>query len=349
MATMNIPIFIPHFGCPNGCVFCNQQKIRGKDTIDDEITLRVYLEDSIRTAGQREDIEIAFFGGSFTGLPLETQERYLSIGKEYVEKYALKGIRLSTRPDYINENVIKFLEQYPVSAIELGVQSLDPTVLELSKRNHTVPAVANAVACIKKTSIQLGLQMMIGLPGDTAEKAVETAKKMIAFMPDTIRIYPTLVLQDTELERMYNEGLYRPLSLSEAVTWTSSVLPLFEAAAIVVLRVGLQANEGLSGENVIAGPYHPAFKELVQDEVIYNRLEKALDAVDLNHLVGEVGLQDLCINIHIERTDAYDRVTLHGEPHMIQRLYGHKRNNFERIKLLLSTKLHKTVRLTLNY
>ena len=285
---MNIPIFIPHYGCPNGCVFCNQQKISGKDKLDDESTLREFIEASISTSVGKEDIEIAFFGGSFTGLEHDVQKKFLELATEYVQKYHIKGIRLSTRPDYIHEEIMKFLSDYPVTSIELGVQSLNPEVLKLTKRNHTVDDVEKAVACIKKSQISLGLQMMIGLPGDTLYTALETAKKMISYKPDTIRIYPTLVLLDTELAKMLKDGAYQPLSLEEAVDWTSNLLPLFIEANINVLRVGLQANEGLNSDVVLAGPYHPAFKELVLDELVYNQIcnqvEHLICSGDISHL-----------------------------------------------------------------
>lgn len=350
MSSMNIPIFIPHFGCPNGCVFCNQQKISGKDELDDEKTIRKLIESSIETSGDRDAIEIAFFGGSFTGLEQHVQSAYLNIANEYVKKYNLRGIRLSTRPDYINQAVMEYLSDYPITAIELGVQSLDEDVLLQTKRNHTIQDVESAVVLIKKAGIELGLQMMIGLPGDTLEKSIASAKKIICFQPDTVRIYPTLVLQDTQLNNMFQRGKYTSLTVEEAVSWTSQILPLFIKAHIRILRVGLQANEGLNGDVVITGPYHPAFKELVLDKMVYDELERLLlsqlsDAIDsqFSHL-GQATIQlefpsynDETLRIVISK----DVILLVTSPKMVQRLIGHKKKNLEKIQTLFNTVLKK--------
>lgn len=345
MATMNIPIFIPHYGCPNGCVFCNQQKISGKDELDDEQSIRRNIEMSLGTSEGRQDIEIAFFGGSFTGLDKDVQRAYLDLGKEYVQKYNLKGIRLSTRPDYITLEILELLKNYPVTSIELGVQSLDEEVLLRSKRNHTLEDVERAVKLIKKTRIELGLQMMIGLPGDTIEKAKRTAERMIEYGADTVRVYPTLVLEDTELATLYRRGEYLPLSLEQAIEWTSTILPLFEKNKIKVIRVGLQSNEGLNSELVLGGPYHPAFKELVMDQIVFSQFvegyEQLDDLKDKNNVTLHIGSEVLTVFVqdHI--------LTITGNQPIVQRLYGHKRNNFNRISSFLSQKYGVEVQLFL--
>lgn len=306
--TMNIPIFIPHFGCPNDCVFCNQRKISGKDKLDDESQIRELIEESIRTAGERK-IEIAFFGGSFTGLPKETQKQYLDLGKEYVERFHLQGIRMSTRPDYIYEEEMDFLSDYPISLIELGVQSLDEHVLRATKRNHSIEDVYKAVQLIKERKIGLGVQMMIGLPGDSKEKVVKTAEKLISMKPETVRIYPTLVIEDTELADMYREGSYNPLGLEGAVEQVAMIMPMFEEKNIQVIRVGLQDNEGLQNGGYIAGPYHPAFKELVRDEIVYKKvMDKVKDYI----------LETAC--------------ELHCSGQLLQAFIGHKKRNLTRFK-----------------
>jgi histone acetyltransferase (RNA polymerase elongator complex component) len=353
---MNIPIFIPHYGCPNGCVFCNQKRISGKESLDDEKAIRDLIESSLKTAGNRQKVEIAFFGGSFTGLEKSIQEKYLNIASEYVTKYRLEGIRISTRPDYINENCMRFLSKYPVTAIELGVQSLDEDVLKKTKRNHSIKDVDTAVSYIKNSSASLGLQMMIGLPGDTFLKAKESSQKIIRYEPDTLRIYPTLVLPDTELCDMYQAGDYVPLSLEDAVEWTSKLLPLFIEKNIQILRVGLQASEGLNEEHIIIGPYHPAFKELVLDKMVYDSLSRQLIQfwdtkqngyineveskdyyVELNYVSAYTNVEKVSVSIHS------NTITLKSSLSMKQRLIGHKRQNSERFTLFFRQLLQREV------
>lgn len=322
--TMNIPIFIPHNGCPNDCVFCNQRSISGVKQSEELEKVRDFIEESIQSANGRRDIEIAFFGGSFTGLDQSIQKSYLDLGKEFVEQYNLKGIRMSTRPDYISDEIISFLQNYPVTAIELGVQSLNKEVLDATKRNHSLEDVTRAVTLIKGAGIELGLQMMIGLPKDCLTYVRETMEQVIAYEPKTLRIYPTLVIKDTELEIMYKQGLYKPLSLDEAVMQVAEILPEFLARGITILRVGLQANEGLNSGDYIAGPYHPAFKELVMDQIIYNRVIQELENLNIEtKLSNEVEHQSL------ETLDANNKkdVIILGNNKMYNRLIGHKKNN----------------------
>ncbi|MBN2221965.1 MAG: radical SAM protein [Vallitaleaceae bacterium] len=309
--TMNIPIFIPHLGCENDCVFCNQKSISGTLKPLDEEALREYIEASINTRGGRK-VEIAFFGGSFTGLPLPLQKSYLDLAKEYVEKYDLQGIRMSTRPDYINEEIMSFLKPYPIRVIELGVQSLDEEVLLQSKRNHSSQDVYQAIRFIRESGIDLGLQMMLGLPGDSEEKIQRTAEEFIKIKPICIRIYPTLVIKGTELEKLYDEGKYVPLSLEQAVAICAEILPKFVEAQIQVIRVGLQANDGLNSEEMIAGPYHPAFRELVEDEMVFQKIKN-----EVSHRKAEG-----------------KALVLSTSKSMNQRIRGHKKANLQRIEEL---------------
>ncbi|WP_058486665.1 elongator complex protein 3 [Defluviitalea phaphyphila] len=306
---MIIPIFVSHQGCPNDCVFCNQKRITGVRESFDEKKIRNYIENYLEDFKGDKIVEIAFFGGSFTGIHINLQKHYLEIAKEYIEKYDLEGIRISTRPDYINEEILDFLLKYPVKAVELGVQSLDEEVLLESKRNHKVEDVYKAVAYIKKTNIELGLQMMIGLPKDTLEKSINTAKKIVLMKPDTTRIYPTVIMKDTELETMYYKGLYNPLSLDEAIEWTSKILPLFYDANITVLRVGLQATEEVNiGKGIVAGPYHPAFRQLVEEKMLNEYILK---------IYNENGKRP---------------ITIYANQKLYQSLIGHKRKYKEFIK-----------------
>jgi len=220
-----------------------------------------YLETIPKHAVKR----IAFFGGSFTGMSMAEQERYLQVVFPYLERGDISGIQLSTRPDYINLEILQLLKNYGVSIIELGAQSLDDEVLHAAGRGHTAAEVQQASSLIIENGFQLGLQMMIGLPGDTFEKSIDTAKKIIEWGAHYTRIYPALVIRDTELEQMYLQKKYTPLTLDEAIHWCRSLMDLFTAQNITILRMGLHPSEGLlTGHNLVAGPFHVSFKELVQ-------------------------------------------------------------------------------------
>ena len=223
MKTYNIPIFVPHRGCPFDCVFCNQKRITGtqKEVTADDVhnIIGEYLK-TLPSKNRR--IEAAFFGGSFTGIPINEQSELLAAANEYLKKGDIDGIRLSTRPDYIDKEILDNLLKYGVTTIELGVQSMDDSVLKSSNRGHTRKDVINAVRLIKEYSFTLGLQMMTGLPGDTDEKSLYTADEIIKLKPDIVRIYPTLTIKDTFLEKMYLTGKYQPQSVDEAVNLANS-------------------------------------------------------------------------------------------------------------------------------
>jgi histone acetyltransferase (RNA polymerase elongator complex component) len=270
-----IPIFIPQQGCPFQCVFCNQRKItdKGHAPEEEEVinTVDQYL---LSFPGGDKHVEIGFFGGSFTGLPADQQEKYLRIAHEYLEKGVLQGIRLSTRPDYISEEGLHLLKKFGVTTIELGVQSMDDGVLCESLRGHTAEEVEMSSALIISQGFRLGLQMMIGLPGDSLEKALFTARRIIALGAHETRIYPVLVIRQTQLEDWYHEGRYRPLTLEETVRWLKNIIPLFEGAGVEITRIGLHSSVGLhSGRELVAGPYHPSIRELAMTEVWWDRLE----------------------------------------------------------------------------
>lgn len=275
--TMNIPVFIPHLGCPNDCVFCNQNRISGQHAYPNLQKVEQDIIAAIHTMGQRRDVEIAFFGGSFTGLNRELQRSYLDMAKKIVEDYTLKGIRFSTRPDYMGKSVFQLLADYPITAIELGVQSMDEGVLRESKRFYPLAKVDEAVRRIKEANIECGLQMMLGLPGDTRESLQRTVSKIIALEPDTLRIYPTIVIEDTELADLFRQELYTPLTVEQAVDLAAEIVPQVLEAGIRIIRIGLQANDGFDVDGRVAGPFHPAFGELVQNRVVEKRLEEALE------------------------------------------------------------------------
>ena len=269
-----IPIFVPHRGCPHDCIFCNQKKITGVSTEVTAQDARNIIEECLETIDKDTNVEIAFFGGSFTAIEEECQNELLSVAKEYVDKGLVHEIRMSTRPDCISDPILERLKKYDASIIELGVQSMDAKVLIDSVRGHDIESVIKSAKLIKKHDIKLGLQMMVGLPSDTEEKCIETARKFISLQPDCVRIYPTLVVKDTGLETLLERGEYTPFSLEECVNIVKKLLVLFYINDINVIRVGLQATDDIQlGKGVVAGPYHPAFRELAEAEMIKDYLD----------------------------------------------------------------------------
>lgn len=269
-----IPLFIPHAGCPNACVFCDQKKITGMATPVTPDMVRQEIESALPYAG--EGAELAFYGGSFTAMPGEVQDGLLSAAEPYLEIGALGSIRLSTRPDAIDVQVCQRLKRYGVSTVELGCQSLDDKVLALSGRGHTQEDTRNAVALLKEYGFSVILQMMTGLPGDDGSASRETAEKIISLRPDGVRIYPTVVLRGTKLEAMMKMGEYKPHTVEEAVEVCADIYQRFQEENIPVIRVGLNPTEDLSGGEAVAGAYHPALGELVLSRIYRHRAEGLL-------------------------------------------------------------------------
>ncbi|MBK7173173.1 MAG: radical SAM protein [Bacteroidales bacterium] len=278
MQHFTIPVFIPELACPNRCVFCNQQKISGTLCMPGNEEVIEIIEKRLETIPAGNAVEIGFFGGNFTGIEPISQKNYLTIAKAYLDEGRICGIRVSTRPDYINNDALSLLKAYGVTTIELGAQSMDDNVLMYSGRGHTAEDVKKASALILENGFQLGLQMMLGLPGDTLEKAMNTAHQIIACGAGSTRIYPALVIKDTELEAHYHKGNYHPLSIEEAITWTKEIVKIFEQSSVKVLRIGLHPSEGLlSGKNLVAGPFHVAFGEMVSSALWKDEFEKELE------------------------------------------------------------------------
>lgn len=268
-----IPIFVPHRGCPHDCIFCNQKKITGVSTDVTSEDARNIIEEYLPTMPKDASVEVAFFGGSFTAIDEKTQNELLSVAKEYVDKGLVSDIRMSTRPDCISRDILNRLKEYKTTIIELGVQSLDAKVLHDSARGHDIESVIKSAHLIKESGINLGLQMMVGLPSDTEDKCIETAKKFIELNPFCVRIYPTLVVKDTGLETLLNRGEYKPFTLEQSIQIVKKLLVLFYVNNINVIRVGLQATEDIQlGKGIVDGPYHPAFRELVEGEMIKDYL-----------------------------------------------------------------------------
>jgi histone acetyltransferase (RNA polymerase elongator complex component) len=270
-----IPVFIPELACPFQCAFCNQRKISGHIAVPGRDEILKIIKSHLETFPDGEkEVEIGFFGGSFTGLPLSEQERFLKIAEPFLERGEIDGIRLSTRPDYINQEVLDLLKKYKVAVIELGAQSFDDEVLKRSYRGHTAAQTEEAARKITNAGFKLGLQMMIGLPDDTLERSLYTARRIAELEASCTRIYPTVVIRDTAMHQWYEKGTYRPLSLEKAVEWTKHLLLFFEKKGVKVIRTGLHPSDGLtSGKGLIAGPFHPSFKELVMTEIWHDMLK----------------------------------------------------------------------------
>lgn len=276
MKHANIAVFVPHIGCPCRCSFCDQHAITGgaKPPAPQDVTAA--CEKAAADLGDRAHAaQIAFFGGSFTAIPRDYMLSLLTPAYQAVKKYGFAGIRCSTRPDAIDEETLEILKSFGVTAIELGAQSMNDRVLSLNCRGHTAAQTEAAAQLIHDYKIELGLQMMTGLYGDTDETALETAEKLIALHPKTARVYPTVVLPDTLLAELYTRGEYRPQTLDEAVNLCAKLLPRLESNGVLVIRMGLHAEQDVETRR-LAGPYHPAFKELVESRVFLNALLAAL-------------------------------------------------------------------------
>lgn len=267
MKHYNIPIFIPELACPNKCIYCNQRSISGQLEMPKNSEIIEKIESHLLSFKGEYNAEIAFFGGNFTGIELEKQIELLSLVQPFI-KNRIKGIRISTRPDYINKESLETLKSFNVVAIELGAQSLCQDVLDFSKRGHSVEDIEKASKLINDYGFELGLQMMVGLPLDNMEKSIYTAKKIISLGAKTTRIYPCLVIENTELEEFYNQGKYKALELEEAISWVSKIYPLFIENNIEILRVGLHPSEALINKtSYLAGSFHVSFRELVLSKI----------------------------------------------------------------------------------
>ena len=283
-----IPIFIPHLGCNNECVFCNQRKITGLDssvTIDDvENIINEYLE-YFKDKVKDKKVEVAFFGGSFTGIPIQKQEEYLKVANRYLREKVVDSIRISTRPDYITPQILSMLRRYNVGTIELGVQSMDDEVLKASKRGHTSLDVICASRLIHTFGINLGIQIMIGLPKSTLEKEINTIKKVLKLKPKVLRIYPVYVLKESKLYDMYLQKKYIPLNLEDAVDRVYNVLNECRKTDVKVIRIGLQTTSEITASNTeIVGPICDNFAEYALAKIVLEQIEKYICDNKLNNV-----------------------------------------------------------------
>lgn len=301
-----IPIFVPHLGCPNDCTFCNQKAISGqtkmvtaKDVTETIESFLQYMKDA------NADKEVAFYGGSFTAIAKEKQEELLQAAYPYIQKGIIQRIRISTRPDAIDKDILKMLKKYKVKIIELGVQTSNNYILEKIRRGHTFEDVKKASKLIRKYGFILGHQMMIGLPESTKQDEIDTALDCIKLKPKLVRIYPVLVIKHTALAKDLAEGKYEPLSVVQAVERSKELVYLFKKKNIEVIRIGLQNTDTItSPENenseVVAGPYHPAFRQLVEASIWYDAIAERIKKInskvskiqilaneqDVNNIVG---------------------------------------------------------------
>ncbi|MDI6687804.1 MAG: radical SAM protein [Desulfobacterales bacterium] len=308
-----VPVFLPNAGCRHQCVFCNQTAITGErqEKISNK-KLNSYIDGFINYKGpQREKIQIAFYGGNFLGLKKGYVCSLLDEASKFVRQGRVDSLRFSTRPDTIDKDRLDIIKDYPVSTIELGVQSMDDRVLTVSGRGHTAADTEKAVCLLKERNYETGIQMMVGLPGDSDTGAFATGSRIAELYPDFVRIYPTLVIDKSPLAGWYRNGKYTPLLLQECVSLVKRLYLLFEEKNISVIRMGLQASESLSKEStILAGPYHPAFGHLVFSEIF---LDKALSAMELENPL-------------------HDKISIRVNPKSISRIRGLNNSNMAILK-----------------
>lgn len=301
-----IPIFVPHLGCPNDCIFCNQKSISGQKSNMTKEKAKEIIENYLKSIDKENaQIEIAFFGGSFTAIEEERQEELLQVASEFVKSGQVESIRVSTRPDAIDKKILKRLKKYKVKTIELGVQSSNNYILKRINRGHTFEDVKRAAKLIRWNGFRLGVQMMVGLPESTTIDEINTAKELIKLKPKMVRIYPVLVIKNTPLEKELEKGTYKPLTVVQAVEVCKEIVRLFHNKNIDIIRIGLQPTDEISEpgsekSEVVAGPYHPAFRQLVESAMWYDAIvgkikrlnvkvkevEVTVNPVDANNVIG---------------------------------------------------------------
>jgi len=277
MKTPIVPFFIPHRGCPHRCVFCDQEKISGADgAIPSADQMLDRIREYRRTSGLPA-VEVAFFGGSFTSLPHSTQESLLVPLQPLLASGEVSSVRLSTRPDSLDSGSVGFLCRMGVKTVEIGIQSMDDGVLSMAGRGHDAAAVESAFACLQEQGVSVGAQLMPGLPGDTAEKSLDSLSRVLEMGPDFIRIYPALVIAGTGLAQLHADGMYQPLTLSAAISLCKVMLHRSLLRGTPVIRIGLQPTADLQRPGtVLAGPWHPAFRQLVEAELFYDLVSRVL-------------------------------------------------------------------------
>ena len=318
-----IPIFVPHLGCPHDCSFCNQNKISGeKNQVTKEDvnwTIDYYLDHIKDPDG---NIEVAFFGGSFTGIEEKVQNELLEAAYSYIRKGKVDSIRISTRPDYISKDILKRLKKYKVKTIELGVQSTNDYILKKAERGHTFADVKKASKLIRRYGFTLGHQMMVGLQDSTKIDEINTAKALIKLKPKMVRIYPVLVIKGTKLAKEYEDGTYKPLTVVQAVEVCKELVSMFNSKNIDIIRIGLQNTDEITSpeqesSEVLAGPYHPAFRQLVESSLWYDAIVNKIKKLN-------VKVQEVQVEVN---------------PQDVNNVIGHKKENVEKLKDIYNVRL----------
>lgn len=297
-----IPIFVPHLGCPNDCIFCNQKSISGQKKNMTKEEAKNIIDNYLKNLNDSDAlIEIAFFGGSFTAINENLQNELLELAYTYVKEGKVESIRISTRPDCIDKNILKRLKKYKVKTIELGVQSANDFVLKRANRGHTFEDVKKASKLIRWYGFRLGHQMMVGLPESTRQDEINTAKALIKLKPKMVRIYPVLVVKNTKLEKEYEDGIYKALPLPQAVETCKQLVRMFSDKNIDIIRVGLQNTDEISDPSskkseVVAGPYHPAFRQLVESGLWYDAIVEKIKKLNVKVKEVQVTVNPLDVN-----------------------------------------------------
>ena len=308
-----IPVFLPNIGCPHRCVFCDQTAITGvKQNIPSPGKLRLMINEFLKYRGKhRNTVQVSFYGGNFLGLKKDHIQSLLHEATKFVAEGKIDSIRFSTRPDTIDNEMLDFLKDFPVSTVEIGVQSMDDQVLAMIRRGHTSSDTEKAVGLLKERNYEIGLQMMVGLPHDDEIRSIYTGRRIAALSPDFVRIYPTVVLKNSLLAKWYEKREYTPLPLEPCVALVKKLYILFRKSDIPVVRMGLQTSKDLENKTaILAGPYHPAFGHLVYSEIFLDMATSLLKA---------------------EKT-FNDTIYLKVHPRSISKMKGPKNRNIEILK-----------------
>lgn len=319
MKHSNISIFVPHAGCPNQCSFCNQKTISGAQKAPSAEDVHSICRQALDEVKDRKNCEIAFFGGSFTAIEKSYMLSLLEAAKCYLGENGFKGIRISTRPDFIDGEILDVLREYGVTAIELGAQSMKNKVLLANERGHTAEDVYKASALIRDYGFELGLQMMVGLYKSSMKDELDTKDRIIKIHPDTVRIYPVVVLKGTKLGELYESGEYKLMPLDTVVELCGKMLVEFDNKGIEVIKCGLHASDGVEGD-MVAGYYHPAFRELCESWIYRMKMQKII--IESNN--------DIRLIQAVKRR--FKGITFAVNPSCVSKALGHKRSNVEYFK-----------------
>lgn len=337
MKHYNIPIFLPELACPYRCVYCNQFSITGKQHLPDIQDVKRIIEKHLSTFPSGEKfVEVAFFGGNFTGLPVKMQDDFLKIVQPYLENGLVDGVRCSTRPDYIDEKRVRILKNFGMRNIELGAQTTNDEILSKCGRGHTFKDIEIASQIINNEGITLGLQMMLGLPFDTFENDMQTARDIVRLGAAETRIYPCIVVKDTELERLYRNGEYVPLSLDEAASQSAKIYEFFEYNGVKVLRVGLHTSEDLDNQAYIAGPYHKNFAEMVFSKIWRYKIKIAIENVEKSQCFHS---DDLTV-----RKTGESSVIIEVTENHLNHAVGYKAENKKMLESCYKSVIYKTLK-----